>query len=74
LLGAGDHKFIRKSSYVDYGLADIYAADILIKRVEEGVFSYEGLMSSVAFAHIDAGIMQSGHMTPRMKKYYQINS
>lgn len=74
LLGKGDHKFIRHLSYVDYSNAGLFDTKILIKRVQDGTFSYEGLMPDKVFALICLGVLNSRHMTPRLRRYYEENS
>ncbi len=73
LLGKGDHKFINDPSYIQYSNAALYESQILIKQVNSGVISYEGLLDEKVFAHVCNGVENSVHITPLHLEYYLTN-
>lgn len=70
LLTSG-HKFIRHKSFIFYAKADIVDSQVLMRCVNEGIITYEGLFDEKEFADILAGVPKSPHTPPKCKAYYQ---
>lgn len=69
LLGAGDHNFIKKPSYIAYSHARRYSGSSLAQRVIDGDVTYRGLLKEQVFALVCAGLKES-RLTPLAMKLY----
>jgi hypothetical protein len=73
LLGKGDHDFLKHNSFVFYAKAELFAAEVLIKRVIDGDITYKGLVDEGIFARISHGLTTSPFVVPSIFKYYEAN-
>lgn len=73
LLGAGDHPFLNRESYVSYAQSSVVEAKKLLELLENGDITHRGLLDEKIFARIAIGIEQS-RLTPfKIKIYYTSN-
>ncbi len=67
LLGKGDHPFIEHDSFVDYRFTRVEQADVVEKRVQEGVFIAKDACSSDVLKKIIQGALKSRRIDRKLK-------
>ncbi len=70
ILEAGDHRFIKKKSYVVYALCRILTQEQLENGVRQGVFVPRDPIDDALLARILDGLMQSPYTPPMIKDFY----
>jgi len=71
-VAAGEHRFLRVESYVEYRRARVERGDHLIKCVAGWLFRPHDPVADALFERVCAGILKSA-FTPRwIKTYYAI--
>lgn len=68
LLGKGDHPFIEHDSFVDYRFTRIEQADVVQKRVQEGVFIEKDACSAEVLKKIIQGALKSRRIDRELKR------
>lgn len=68
-LGAGDHPFLYKDSYVFYRKARVEESSVIAKGIESGHFELKDPMSDDWVKKIMAGLCASDHTPRKVKKY-----
>ena len=74
LLGVGDHDFIKHPSFVMYSRLRLFEAKNLVKRVNDGSISYEGMLDAKVFAYVASGVETSRFTALKMKEYFRDQS
>lgn len=74
LLYPGDHPFIVKQSFVNYGRARIEDAQKLINGVKQNVFTPRETLDAGIFARVCYGLTESRHTTPKILEFYRAAS
>lgn len=67
----GEHRFLRRQSYVNYSMADIQPAGRLSKMVDGWIYKPDADLSSDLLERICAGILQSRFIKRRVKRYFE---
>lgn len=70
LLGAGDHSFISRDSYMDYGRARVEETTKLSQLMNTGHIQSKGPIDETVFSYMTKGILESRYTSPIIKAYY----
>lgn len=70
ILYAGDHPFIKKTSFVVYGKARLEIVDKVLNGVKRGLLVPQEPMDGAVFARICKGLEESRHMSPKLRAFY----
>ena len=70
LLGAGDHPFLKKKSFVAYHLLNTYAATPLVEQEQKKIIRCKGLLDEKIFALVCSGVQTSRSSPPIYKRYF----
>lgn len=70
LLGAGDHPFLNRLSFVSYAQLAQYDAEHIKNQVLSKVIEYKGIMDAVIFARVCAGVEVSPLAAPKYVNYF----
>jgi hypothetical protein len=68
-IGAGEHPFLYKDSYVFYRKARVESSDVILAGINTGLFELKDPISESWMAQITAGICASMHTPRKVKKY-----
>ena len=71
LLYSGDHPFINRKSYVNYGRARIEVAKKLLNGVKQGLFTPKEALAGEIFARVCHGLTESRHTAPKILDFYR---
>lgn len=74
IIEPGEHKFIKKRSFVFYRFAKIIEAKELIKKVKSGEFIAHESISEELYKKIVDGLFKSKFLAPKYKDFYIQNS
>ena len=72
IINAGEHPFVRKSSFVDYSRARIECADSLIRGVKAGILIPHEQVGDALFERICEGLTTSRHTAKRILDFYNL--
>ncbi len=71
LLYPGDHSFVSRKSFVNYGRARIEAAQKLLNGVRQGLFTPKEAIAGEIFARVCYGLTESRHTAPKILDFYR---
>ncbi|WP_025672779.1 hypothetical protein [Salinivibrio socompensis] len=71
VLYAGDHPFVKYPSYVYYRKADIFGADNVQQRIDDGTFDVHQVCPDDTFSRILAGFDISEDVSAKAHHFYE---
>lgn len=71
VLKAGDHPFVKRASFVDYGKARIEAVDKLLRGVKEGKLVPQPPVATEVFARICEGLVKSPRTAAKLLRFFR---
>jgi len=72
ILNPGEHRFIKRESYVYYAKARIEAANALLRGIKSGQLIPHEIMDQAVVKRICDGLQQSPHTTPKILNFYAL--
>lgn len=72
ILHPGDHPFVSRDSYVNYGISRILETAKIINGVASGVFVAKALMDSSTVDRICNGLTVSPHTAPKILRFFRM--
>lgn len=70
LLGAGDHPFLKRKSFVAYHLLKTYLTVSLVEQEKRKLIRPMGLLEAKLFAIVCNGVEASRYSAPKYKRYF----
>jgi hypothetical protein len=70
LLGAGDHPFLKKKSFVAYYLLKRYDAEFLVQQEKKKIIESREILDERLFALVCNGVQASRSSPPIYKRYF----
>lgn len=71
LLSAGDHPFIKHSSFVMYSRADVFGAVAIARSIDDGTFAPHAPASEELFSRVLAGFEVSDRVKYKVLRFYE---